>query len=74
MSSCHVLCCAAATVLAVLSQAAHLDALASGTQLTSLVLGVYQAAHSRCPLDPLMALTNLQHLEVMYGGKKGGCI
>jgi hypothetical protein len=67
-----VRCCSVATVL--LPQAAHLDALASGTQLTSLVLAVYQAAHSRCPLDPLMALTNLQHLEVMYGGRKGGCI
>jgi hypothetical protein len=52
----------------VVVQGAHLEALAIGTQLTSLVLTVYQAGHSRCPLDPLMALTNLQHLEVGYGG------
>jgi hypothetical protein len=45
-----------------------LEALATGAHLTSLVLTVYQAGHSRCPLDPLMALTNLQHLEVGYGG------
>lgn len=49
-------------------QGAHLEALASGTQLTSLELTVYQTAHSRCPLDPLLELTCLQHLEVAYGG------
>jgi hypothetical protein len=50
----------------------HLDALATGTQLHSLSLCVYQTGlggSSRVQLNPLLALTNLRSLEMAYRGE-----
>lgn len=49
----------------------HLDALATGSQLQSLSLCVYQTGlggSSRVQLNPLLALTNLRNLEMAYRG------
>eukprot|EP00775_Hariotina_reticulata_P011030 gene11030-11185_t len=48
-------------------QAAHLEAVSCATQLQHLALWVYQAT-SRCLVDPLLQLTNLQHLDLTYKG------
>ncbi|KAF6261794.1 hypothetical protein COO60DRAFT_1625218 [Scenedesmus sp. NREL 46B-D3] len=49
----------------------HLDALATGSQLQSLSLCVYQTGlggSSRVQLNPLLALTRLRSLDVAYRG------
>lgn len=53
----------------------HLEALASGTQLQSLSLCVYQVGlggSSRVQFNPLFALTNLRSLELAYRGEPTG--
>jgi hypothetical protein len=50
-------------------QAAHLEALSAATQLQQLSLWVYQAT-SRCLIDPLLQLSNLQHLDLAYKGEE----
>lgn len=50
----------------------HLDALATGSQLQSLSLCVYQTGlggSSRVQLNPLLALTRLRSLDVAYRGE-----
>lgn len=49
------------------AQAAHLETIAGATQLRHLALWVYQAT-SRCLLDPLLQLSQLQHLDLAYKG------
>lgn len=49
-------------------QSAHLEALAAGSQLDSLSLSVYQASGVNLRLNPLMQLTGLKSLEVVYKG------
>lgn len=54
----------------------HLDALATGSQLQSLSLCVYQTGlggSSRVQLNPLLALTNLRNLEMAYRGECSSC-
>jgi hypothetical protein len=75
-SVCVTLCIAAlhCRVPLVISclQPDHLDALATGTQLHSLSLCVYQTGlggSSRVQLNPLLALTNLRSLEMAYRGE-----